>query len=606
MLRLKPTAARTLLTQHRLIEEDKTDLDSLTNALIKIAGQLGKVRATKSSSDAIKAVVTLLEDATVDAMAEKIAKTVAEKLSAHTMRAETAADQLDQVSAHSLARAKDLEEAMNGIKNAMEESNRSLADAATDLNAAVLSSQGGRGREMSLEPGESGGVGGDPAEKRGRSYADAIRDTPAEHIDAIARTEIMRRQVVMRRDPAAGADCFEGLSEKELILKAKIAVDLIQSEDVDTIDHVDFVHAKKTAGGGVVLVLKTEEAAEWLRSERVMTRFTKELGGLVTAGAALCMVIAEYVPISFDPGATYAFARIEEDSGLETGSMREARFIKKIERRAPGQRTAHVIIGLMTPEQANRAIRNGMVIEGKKVPVRRHKMDPKRCMKCQGIGINHNAADCKSIHDVCARCAEMHRTSQCTVEKHTDFKCANCKVKGHGAADRECPVFKERMKTLHAKIPNYAYRFFPTKDPGTWERDGHETTGSGQYGAAGTATGGYVTDAPRRNGTVGNGVKDQGWQRRAGDAQGTSSQGRGAPTASRLVQYRQTTIEDGWNGMTNAAGGGTQGRNITTGTQERNGGTGTRVGDSWADGTEEEFYLPHTGRAQASQSYPHV
>jgi hypothetical protein len=45
----------------------------------------------------------------------------------------------------------------------------------------------------------------------------------------------------------------------------------------------------------------------------------------------------------------------------------------------------------MAPEQANKAIRNGLVIEGKKVPVRRHKMDPKRCMKCQGVGVNHNA-----------------------------------------------------------------------------------------------------------------------------------------------------------------------------------------------------------------------
>jgi hypothetical protein len=132
----------------------------------------------------------------------------------------------------------------------------------------------------------------------------------------------------MRRDPAAETDCFEGLTEKELILKAQIAVQLLQSEELDTLDEVDFVHAKKTAGGGVILVLKTEEAADWLRSELVMTRFAKELGGLVTAGAALCMVIAEYVPVTFDPSATYALLRIEEDSGLEMGIIREARFIK--------------------------------------------------------------------------------------------------------------------------------------------------------------------------------------------------------------------------------------------------------------------------------------
>ena len=93
----------------------------------------------------------------------------------------------------------------------------------------------------------------------------------------------------------------------------------------------------------------------------------------------------------------------------------------------------------------------------------------KWCIKCQGIEVNHNVAECKFIHDVCARCAGMHWIDQYTVAAFGDFKCANCKARGHGAADRECPVFKEKLQLLHAKILNYTYRFFPTQDPGTWE-----------------------------------------------------------------------------------------------------------------------------------------
>lgn len=53
-----------------------------------------------------------------------------------------------------------------------------------------------------------------------KSYAEAMRAVPATHINAIMRTEIIRRQVVMRRDPVAGLDCIQGLTEKEILPKA--------------------------------------------------------------------------------------------------------------------------------------------------------------------------------------------------------------------------------------------------------------------------------------------------------------------------------------------------------------------------------------------------
>jgi hypothetical protein len=115
------------------------------------------------------------------------------------------------------------------------------------------------------------------------------------------------------------------------------------------------------------------------------------------------------------------------------------------------------MIGFTEPEQANQAIREGLVIEGKKVMVRKHKTDPKRCMKCQAIGVNHQATACKSIHDVCARCAGMHRTDECTIKETHKFKCANCKEMRHGATDRDCRIFREKTRTLHEKFVTYGY-----------------------------------------------------------------------------------------------------------------------------------------------------
>jgi hypothetical protein len=62
----------------------------------------------------------------------------------------------------------------------------------------------------------------------------------------------------------------------------------------------------------------------------------------------------------------------------------------------------------------------------------------------------------------------MHRTAGCTAESATVMKCANCGLEGHGAADRRCRVFKERLQKLQEKDPEAKYRMFPTNDPATW------------------------------------------------------------------------------------------------------------------------------------------
>jgi hypothetical protein len=82
----KAATARTILTQLKLIEEDKTDLASLTSALVKIAGQLGKSKTTKNLGDAVKAVAALMEDAAVNTLADRMADSVANKLSVFTSR----------------------------------------------------------------------------------------------------------------------------------------------------------------------------------------------------------------------------------------------------------------------------------------------------------------------------------------------------------------------------------------------------------------------------------------------------------------------------------------------------------------------------------------
>jgi hypothetical protein len=611
-------AARTLLGQHKYLDSEKSDLGSLAVALAKIATQLKKSRTATKYGEAVQAVSTLIEDVVVDGLAERVAALVTSaveiKLSdSYTKLADTA-EMLKQGAAASAAKSTEAHERVERLTGAMEKACQSL----TDSSNAFAFGMTDRQIAATLGEGTDGGRCAQTEQGAGAartSYADVIKATPAEHIDAIARTELTRRQVIMRRDPAASSDAFAELTEKELVTKAQLAVQLLAGTDLEIPDNIDFLHARRTAGGGVVLVMKTEEAAEWLRSEKVMPRFARELGGMTTAAPTLCMVIAEYVPVAFNPETKYALESVERDSGLAAGAIREARYLKKIERRAQGQRVAHVMVGLISPEQANIAIRKGLVIEGKKVAARRHRMDPKRCMKCQGIGVNHNAAACKSIHDVCARCAEMHRTDECLVSDFADFKCANCKTKGHGAADRDCPAFKEKARILHARMPNYAYRFFPTADPHTWEKEGEWQDGAAQapqekprdkQGDRGEALVKRTQQTNRGTRPTDNGWPQRTQQQRTAGGKSDGTQGGGGTTT-----LKQAKVSDMF---AKASTQGTQGPPSTRPGPPHWDGIGKDVlafsgmgGGDWADdGMEDLYYSTPNTNARSPRPPPHV
>ncbi|KAJ7364512.1 hypothetical protein DFH08DRAFT_681095, partial [Mycena albidolilacea] len=76
---------------------------------------------------------------------------------------------------------------------------------------------------------------------------------------------------------------------------------------------------------------------------------------------------------------------------------------------------AHAVLGFSDPGAANRAIWDGLWIDGSRLY--RHKLlsEPMRCLKCQHIRAGHITADCTSSQEVCTQCGEDHRTSVCTV-----------------------------------------------------------------------------------------------------------------------------------------------------------------------------------------------
>lgn len=124
------------------------------------------------------------------------------------------------------------------------------------------------------------------------------------------------------------------------------------------------------------------------------------------------------------------YREVEMLSDLPTETVENARWIKPVERRTPGQKHAHLILSFSEPESANDAIAYGMTVEGKQIQVEKLTKEVKRCNRCMKLDVNHLAKECPSPHPVCGKCSEHHNTDDCNCSEDS-FKCPNCHQEGY-------------------------------------------------------------------------------------------------------------------------------------------------------------------------------
>ncbi|EJF55684.1 hypothetical protein DICSQDRAFT_17832, partial [Dichomitus squalens LYAD-421 SS1] len=179
-------------------------------------------------------------------------------------------------------------------------------------------------------------------------------------------------------------------------------------------------------------------------------------------------LVAEFTPVGLDPTDTTQWRQTELDLDLQEGAIVDACWIKPIHKRYQGQRFAHLLVTLSSPEAANKVIRAGLVLAGRHVSVRKNLAEPLRCSKCQRYGAGHLAKECPQERDTCGTCAHSHRTADCKIQEPQQYHCVNCNEKGHAAWDRECPVFLDHLGKLDARCPENCLQLFPTGDPDSW------------------------------------------------------------------------------------------------------------------------------------------
>ncbi|KAJ7924089.1 hypothetical protein B0H13DRAFT_1602028, partial [Mycena leptocephala] len=228
-----------------------------------------------------------------------------------------------------------------------------------------------------------------------------------------------------------------------------------------------FAGARKLANGGVVFDCRDEKTAQWIKESEHMRQFISALGGTCVFRPRRQELLVERVDVETRVEDAGTWRVVEKESGLGEGEIAGARWLKPQHQCSSTQRVAHLRVDFASSESANHAIDNGVFIQGKHHRVRKMEEEPRRCMKCQQYG-GHLARDCKAPEDVCARCAANHRTADCPVTDSGTFKCSNCKVSGHSAADRACPFFWNEQQKKRARDPNAGYCYFPTADPKTW------------------------------------------------------------------------------------------------------------------------------------------
>lgn len=87
---------------------------------------------------------------------------------------------------------------------------------------------------------------------------------------------------------------------------------------------------------------------------------------------------------------------------------------------------------------------------GNEIPVDIVKQRPVRCNNCQQHG--HKTSKCQNDWIKCPNCAGHHTYEQCMVTgNYRQYRCANCNVYGHGAANRRCPAYKDYIDTLEKR-----------------------------------------------------------------------------------------------------------------------------------------------------------
>lgn len=382
---------------------------------------------------------------------------------------------------------------------------------------------------------------------KGSSYASVLRSAPMAasvafdptHNHAMHRMEMKERRVIISGQEQAARTQMAGLSEAELLARAKLALEGMDEEVTSTRPkNFAFKAVNKLMGGGASYEVDSSESASWLRRAEVKKRFMEKFGVTAEMREVGYPILARYVPISLGAELEDVPRALEEKNELETGDIARVKWMKDPRFWEEEQKYAFLVVVARSKEVANRILERGLKVEGRTAEAQILDEDPKRCFKCQAY-TSHVATECPAGTPTCGLCGGKHDTKACTNKDQA--RCVNC-VKAcvqnphHPAFSRACPCFIQEKKRIAEKRPEQGYKFYPTADPATWvRRKEQQGNAKGQV-----AMSYYQRDANTRG-------------YHAPNQSTPFSQPR--YTQTRLPGWKPREVDEGWAGMANAKKG---------------------------------------------------
>ena len=379
-------AAYRFLTERELVPAlhreggDGEDISGACTTHGLIAGLQHFARATPDKALAAKGLLAFAlyaEAAIATHSAAELAAPISEAV--QTAIKDCLDGHVDRMENSFLSAAEKLDKAAGKLKSeagGLQAAGESLARAETKLAAAERAlTQAKEAYDKDWPPLPSTqGPGAPPASNRSPPSA----TPPAQAQRALVNRDLLSRQLLVRgvalRDQQGAT-----LSNAAAKAKGKLTLELMAKEqglrppqEAEIVD-VKILHED------VVYTFSTREAAVWLLEPDVARAFATRMGDKAQVVARRFKVIAEMVPISFDPTDGAALRQLQETHGLLPRAITRADWIKAPYRRAPGQRFAHLLMEFEDDDQANVAI-GGLRIAGRKVLVRRNIDEPRRCL----------------------------------------------------------------------------------------------------------------------------------------------------------------------------------------------------------------------------------
>ena len=312
------TAMEYLIDTDFKSEDDELTFKFLSILAMQISQQVKLL--TKQVSEGLRALSYLIFDLhqkrTVMAIMDIIAKAVSMATKRVHNELEVVTEQLAAAAVTSTNTVEELHEECRSVVT-------ELKDAVEETVASLVNVDATRGQGTQ-------DVGGEGRCATSDSYADSIKKhIPVVHARMVAKAKLQKRKIRLVKALGNDGQGLGNLSERQWVDKANVALTLLDVQEENRLEAVNFVGVnKERENRGVIFEMNSGEAAEWLRNRQVMAAFIAKMGEMVNFKEQTYEVVVDWVPVSFEVDSSAAWKRVEQSNGLWESAIQDVSWIK--------------------------------------------------------------------------------------------------------------------------------------------------------------------------------------------------------------------------------------------------------------------------------------